>query len=511
VGARTYPVTLPAPRDPRLHIAAVLVAVQVLGQIALDFDLSIAQILTSLVTCATIEVVVRFRREGAIAWPASALLTGNGVALILRVPGTEHGDWWSLDGWYYFAGVAAFSLATKYLIRHRGGHVFNPSNIGLVAAFLILGPERIEPLDFWWGPMSPGLAVATLVIVVGGLAITARLGMLGMAFGFWATFATSIAVVALAGHCMSATWRFGPICGASFWWVLVTSPEVLIFLFFMITDPKTTPEGRVARVLFGTGVGFASALLAAAQDTEYATKVAVLGGLAVMSVARYALVARLPAAGASDDSLRAWVRSRPTGRRSLGTVPLLALIGTGCVVALVAANSITVEPAGVDRVVAARADTIDQSALPAVVVSDDTGRLTDRVDEATAAVIATDVVTALESEHQVVSTGDRALAAEAFTMVRLDDILYLIEQSEDGVAVTVSDYSIETITVVPVYDTKNAQSGWQLGADVRGTVRFATVGSAGVGGWSEPEPFGRVYALHLEGDRYLVAADYPIE
>ena len=85
-------------------------------------------------------------------WPASALLTGNGVAFILRVPGTEHGNWWSTRGWWIFAGTAAVALLSKYVLRVRGRHVFNPANIGLVLCFLVLGASRAEPLDFWWGP-----------------------------------------------------------------------------------------------------------------------------------------------------------------------------------------------------------------------------------------------------------------------------------------------------------------------------------------------------------------------
>src|SRR5919197_3661687 len=90
-----YPVLLPTLRDPRLHLAAVIVSLQVLGQTAFDFRLSIAQILISLGTCAALEVAIAFRRQRVIMWPASALLTGNGVAFVLRVPGTQHGDWWS--------------------------------------------------------------------------------------------------------------------------------------------------------------------------------------------------------------------------------------------------------------------------------------------------------------------------------------------------------------------------------------------------------------------------------
>ena len=94
-----YPVLLPTIRDPRLHLAGVIVTLQVLGQTTFDFDLSIAQILVSLLTCAFLEVTIAFHRQRVLMWPASALLTGNGVAFVLRVPGTEHGDWWSMHGW----------------------------------------------------------------------------------------------------------------------------------------------------------------------------------------------------------------------------------------------------------------------------------------------------------------------------------------------------------------------------------------------------------------------------
>ena len=239
-----YPVLLPTLRDPRLHLAGVIVTLQILGQTAFDFNLSIAQILVSLLTCAVLEVGIALRRQRVIMWPASALLTGNGVAFVLRVPGTEHGDWWSLHGWWIFAGTAAVALLSKYVITFRGRHVFNPSNFGLVLCFLLLGPERADPLPFWWGPMSVWLAIAIALIVGGGLAILARLHLLGIAVGFWLAFAAGVAVLAASDHEMTAAWHLGPIAGWELWRVLVTSPEILVFLFFMITDPRTIPVER---------------------------------------------------------------------------------------------------------------------------------------------------------------------------------------------------------------------------------------------------------------------------
>src|SRR5260221_329495 len=173
-----YPVLLPKLSDPRLHLAAVIISLQVLGQVAFDFRLSIAQILIAIGTCAVLEVGIAFFRQHILMWPASAMLTGNGVAFVLRVPGTHHGDWWSMNGWYIFAGTAAVSLLSKYLIKIRSSHIFNPSNFGLVLCFLLLGPEHAEPLDFWWGPMTGWLALALAIIVVGGLAILVRLHLL---------------------------------------------------------------------------------------------------------------------------------------------------------------------------------------------------------------------------------------------------------------------------------------------------------------------------------------------
>ena len=231
------------------------------------------------------------------------MLTGSGVALILRVPSTPVGDHWSFHAWWVFAAVAAFSLSTKYLIRYRGSHVFNPSNIGLVVVFIVFGSTRLEPLDFWWAPLGAGMIVAYAVILIGGLLITARLGLLAAAATFWLTLAAGLALLAASGHSMVARWAFAPVSGFDYWRVIMFSPEVLIFLFFMITDPKTVPSGRGGRIVFVFLVAVTSTLLMAPQTTEFGTKVALLGGLALVC------------AGTSDPRPAASSRSSPIGRR----------------------------------------------------------------------------------------------------------------------------------------------------------------------------------------------------
>src|SRR5438045_9632345 len=81
----SYPVVLPKLTDPRLHLAAVITTLQVLGQVAFHFRLSIAQILVSLFTCAVLEVAINLRRQHVLMWQARALLTGAGVTLMLYV------------------------------------------------------------------------------------------------------------------------------------------------------------------------------------------------------------------------------------------------------------------------------------------------------------------------------------------------------------------------------------------------------------------------------------------
>lgn len=297
IAGRRYPVLLPTLRDPRLQLAAVIVSLQVLGQAVLGFELSIAQIVVSILTCAAFEVGLTFWRRRVLMWPASALLTGNGVAFILRVPGTAHGDWWSLRGAGIFAAAAAVSLLSKYVIRVGGRHVFNPSNFGLVAVFGLLGTRLVNPQDLWWGPMSPGLALTLAVIVIGGLVIVSRLRMLGLVAAFWLTFVAGTGLLAASGHCMTARWHVGQVCGGSFLSVLALSPEILVFMFFMITDPRTTPAGQVARAVYGASVAFLATLLVAPARTEFSTKVGVLAGLAVVCAARPALQRLLVARG----------------------------------------------------------------------------------------------------------------------------------------------------------------------------------------------------------------------
>jgi hypothetical protein len=518
-----YPLLLPSPRDPRLHLACVIVSLQILGQTALGFELSIAQILVSILVCGFLEFGITFWRTRSIAWPASALLTGNGVAFILRVPGTEHGDWWSTNGWYLYAGIAGGSLLSKYLIRDGGRHVFNPSNFGLLLAFLLLGSRRVEPLDLWWGPISPGVVTALVIIGIGALGILSRLRLLGMAIAFWLTFAAGLGATSATGHCMSARWSFEPVCGGEFWRVLVTSPEIFVFMFFMMTDPKTTPGGRVARVVFGMTVGFGAALFVAPQQTEFFTKVAVLGSLAFACAIRPSVERFFPVAGSHGDSLRtrfagglgfsgprtSWGRTAVTGGVAVLTVSAcLALLA----VSGVSARATDAGRGAAGSLVSRPSITVDPASLPAVVIDPSVLRLAGDITESRANTMAHDVALALKIEAAAMLKGDGELARSAAAGARLNKLLQEIESARQSGRTTVPNYTFDSIRLVPVFDSANGQGSPQYGLEVRGTIDRVTYEGANeqLVLQRDQEPYARTLALLLKNGRFLIAADYPL-
>lgn len=341
---REYAVLPPRIRDPRMHVAVVLLTLQALGQTVLNFRLSVAQILACLAAGALIEFVVSFFKDRAIMWPASGLLTGNSTAFILRVPGTFHGQWWSTHGIWIFVGVVAVSMASKYLIRWRGRHIFNPSNLGLVLAFVALGPQYTEPQDLWWIPLGPWMILTYAILIVGGLLIGWELKLLGLEIGYMLAFAggVAIALAAVPDHCMVASWHATPMCGRELWQILVTSPEVLIFALLMVPDPRTVPDGQVARFVFGVLVGVLSVLLIGPTTLEFWTKTAILASLLYACAARFALARLLAPAEKASSPLTALRRLRWATPAVVGVV--LLLVGALPVSAQVAAHAPTPAP-----------------------------------------------------------------------------------------------------------------------------------------------------------------------
>ncbi len=510
LGRTTYPVVLPNTRDPRLHVAAVIITIHVLGQFGLGFRVSVPQILAAILTCAVLEVLLTFRTSRAFVWPASAMLTGSGVALILRVPGTPPDEPWSTYRWYVFAGVAALSLLTKYVIRYRGSHLFNPSNIGLVAAFVVLGSERIEPLDFWWGPLDRWTLTAYAVILGGGVLITTRLHMVGMAVTFWLTLAAGVGLLAASGHCMTAQWAFAPVCGFDFWRVIVTSPEVLIFLFFMITDPKTVPIGRVGRIVFGALVAVASTLLMAPQTNEFGTKVALLAGLVVACAARPVLDRLLPAPGSDGDRIAPFATRLAIGRRGgvlrpaarVGVVvAAVVAVGLGVVAAESPARGTVGVPieAALDGV----RPRLDPATFPTITVDQDVADWNHEIAGPVARDLVLDLAENLELESQALLRSDPTILPAVDHGDRLDEMRDRLDEAGATGSVVVQRYEFDDVRVT-LLEPFGEQEGLSLGLVSQGTVTEETYDADGTLHERTTSPFATTFAVRqVTGGRWL--------
>jgi hypothetical protein len=480
---QSIPVIGPNRRDPRLHLALIIVAVLAIGTGLLDFRLSIPHIVVTVAVCGLTEAGYRLATTGVLMWPASAMQTATSTVLVLRVVGVEHGDWWSVDGLHWFVGVAVLGLLTKYVVRTAQGHIFNPSNIALVVAFLTLGAKRIEPLDFWWGHFGWSLALMYAVIIVGGITLCRRLGLLAMAVAFWLTLAAGVALLAALGHSITTRWSFAPVDGWHLWRTIVLSPETLIFLFFMITDPKTTPKGRVARAMFGCSVGVLSTLLIAPWPTEYGAKVGLLSGLAVLSVLRPVLERRLPAAGAEHDRLPVAVRhvgTRPVAAAVAAAV--VALTATGVVVAgvpnrehdtLEADRSVVV---AAERQVAGEFDRTD-APPPALVIRPAVAGLSqDLATQGGARGLIEALYFNLDVEAEAIATGDAGLLVAVDHGQRLIDMT--ARAGTRGEPRTVVHYVFDAVELDVAFPG-GFQSGPHAAVAVVGTATHTVLGADG--------------------------------
>lgn len=512
IGERRVSIVMPSVLDARLHTALVIISIHVVGITALGFRVSVPQILAAILTAAAIDVALALRRIGALVWPSSGMLTGSGVALILRETGMGRGDYWSWSGWYYFALIAGLSVLTKHLIRYRGTHVFNPSNLGLVAAFVILGSQVIEPLDFWWAPMSLWMALAYLIIIGGGTLITRRLDLLGMVAGFWVVFAMALGVLAGSGHCMTAAWSLDAVCGARFWSVLVTSPEVLIFMFFMITDPKTIPSGRLARLAFAGSMAIAAVLLIAPQQGEFGAKVALLASLVLWSPLR-GLFDRLAHESPSSGIADLGRRLHPAGQRRSAAFGRGALMGSAIVVvaiAIVLAGSPAREaPTAGAASSPATGITIDPSALPPVTVADDVRSLSLDIDQAAARDLAINLAENLAIEGQAIRQGNGNLLADASAGERLAEMQAQLDEALATGERVAFDYRFESL-LLRVADRGEGQSGAALVFEADGTVDRVVHDALGEEKSRTSSEFSAEFTLRqLGSDRWLIVSHTP--
>lgn len=491
VAGRQIPLVLPSVRDARLHTAAVIISVHTIGITALGFRISVFQILSAILTAALVDVVITLRQTGKVVWPASGMLTGSGVALILRLVEMRSGDFWAWDGWYFYSAIAGLSVLSKHVLRWKGTHLFNPSNLGLVAAFLILGSSVVEPLDFWWAPLNGWMALAYLVILAGGIAITRRLALFEMAVAFWVVLAAGLGVLVASGHCMIAAWAPEPLCGSGFWWALVTSPEVLIFMLFMITDPKTIPRGRVPRLAFSVTLGLLATLLIAPQATEFGAKVALLGSLVLLTPVRAVFERLGDVGGPAPSPTRAFTHGAWIGAG-------LVAIATGIIVAGAPARSEPPAPP-----VAAPIVEVDPASLPEATVDPAVASLNlDTEPDEIVLAFAENLATETEALRQA----DGGMLAGVATGDHLAQLQRLLDEAITTGVRRAHEYRFDSIQVA-VAERPEGQSSAGLSVRATGTRDVVVFDALGNETDREAEDYTADFMLRqVAGDRWLIAA-----
>ena len=206
---------------PPLFITCILVSAHLSFGILESYTRTALAIVTAIVA----ELVMARLTYGKWPHPASAYITGISVGILVRSP----------FFWPYVL-TSLISIASKYVLRWRGRHLWNPSNFGVSVALLI-APATVSLLSIQWGntlwPM--------IVIWVLGAVIVWRVGRLHIS----ATYVVSFFLLSFVRSAITGNPWLASVAP-------ITGPMYQLFIFFMVTDPKTTvgPTWAQAVVVF---------------------------------------------------------------------------------------------------------------------------------------------------------------------------------------------------------------------------------------------------------------------
>jgi enediyne biosynthesis protein E5 len=208
--------------DPRLFQIATLGGLLGYGVLwlGLDVDPWTAAIILATVLAAQL-VATRVTGRGRFD-PRSALISGLSLCLLLRTNSPE-----------LAALTAVLAIASKFLVRVGDKHVFNPTNVALVAMLLLTGQVWVSPGQ--WGSTA---VFAFLLASAGGLVVNRA----ARADVTWAFLAAHAAL--LVGRTL---WLGDPL---EIPLHRLANGALVLFAFFMISDPRTTPDSRPGRILF---------------------------------------------------------------------------------------------------------------------------------------------------------------------------------------------------------------------------------------------------------------------
>jgi hypothetical protein len=341
------------------------------------------------------------------------------------------------------------------------------------------------------------------VIFIGGVYICSRLRLIGMGIAFWSSLAIGIGVLAALNHSITVRWSLIPIEGSHFWWIILTSPEIFIFLYFMITDPRTVPSGRVARIVFGASVGLLASLFMAPWKTEYGAKVGLLSSLAVMCACRKLLERRLPVGGSPEDDPRQFFAKLFTrGRTEVGakTVAVRGAIALAAAVVfaggVVVANIPSRVPA-VDALPTLESGVlaeIDPASLPTVTIDPEVAGISARLATPVGAQdLAASLAFNLEVEKEAAIRGDATLLTAVDHGARLKKMQAQIDGSADGVRVA-SSYRFDSLHLIVVFPG-GMQTGANAGLVASGTMTDVNYASSGQESSRIERPFAFTFAL----------------
>ncbi len=172
---------------------------------------------------------------------ASAYITGISVGILIRSP-----------AFWPYALCSAIAITSKYVIRWRGRHLWNPSNFA-ISAMLLLVPEYVAALSIQWGNTVWPLVIVWLL----GAAIVYRVKRFHITATYVACFiALSFARSFFTGDSFLA--EVAPITG----------PMYQLFIFFMITDPKTTVKPKWGQCVVAALVAVVEMVFRLAQNVD---------------------------------------------------------------------------------------------------------------------------------------------------------------------------------------------------------------------------------------------------
>ena len=227
--------------DPRYLIAFLITLVLVAAQLRYHMLGGYDRLLLALAVCLASEALLSWFDRGKVVNLLSAYISGISLTLLIKPQG---GALWP----FVLGGFLAIS--SKYVLRYRGNHLWNPTNFA-VAALLLLAPDRVSVLSHQFG----NDLTTNLVIWIFGLIIVARVGVLHITLTYVASFLLLNTVRALVlGQPVLP--EIAPITG----------PMYQLFVFFMITDPRTIVRGRHRQIVVAVLIAMMETLIRFASD-----------------------------------------------------------------------------------------------------------------------------------------------------------------------------------------------------------------------------------------------------